>query len=358
MRTLERYVLREVVLAWLAVSVVLFAILTSNQLAFVFKLVAESGLSSRIVLDLLWFRLLQQLLMLLPISLFLGIMLALGRLYHESEMTAMQACGFGNRQVLRPILFLALLAAIVLAWLSLSVAPNSARAEINIRTQAAREARFSNLQPGKFRSFGGSNIVFYAESIDDNGVLHNVYAQRTTGDRIEIITAARAEQHGVGEASQTFVLFDGERYEGTPGAAEFRIWRFAEHGIPVQLPDVANVQLKDYQKPTLSLLSGAKPGDLAELQSRLSTPLVIVILALIAVPLSRLRPRQGRYARATQFILVYLAYLLLLQSAQSWMIRGVTPVWLGMWWVHALAAMTALIFWRGAEGRLNVLRVR
>jgi lipopolysaccharide export system permease protein len=353
MRVIERYVLREVAMAWAAVSVVLFVILISNQLAFVFKLVAEAGLSSKVVLNLLWFRLVQQFLMLLPIGLFLGIMLALGRMYHESEMAAMQACGVSHRDVLRPVMLLAGLAAATLALLSLDVAPHSAQAEIGLKTQAAREARFASLQPGKFRSFGGSNIVFYAESIDEHGVLHNVYAQRMVGDRMEIVVASRAEQHGVGDAEQTFVLYDGERYEGTPGSAQFRIWRFAEHGIPVQLPDVGNVQLKDYQKSTFALLRSGKLSDYAELQSRISTPLVVLILAVIAVPLSKLRPRQGRYARAGQFILVYLVYLLLLQSAQSWMMRGVTPYWLGIWWAHAVLVVMALLLWRRAEGKLN-----
>ncbi|MES1195930.1 MAG: LptF/LptG family permease, partial [Steroidobacter sp.] len=114
MKVIERYVLREVAQAAMAVSIVLFAILATNQLAFVFKLVAEAGLSSRVVLSLLWFRLLQQFLMLLPISLFLGIMLGLGRLFHESEMAAMQACGVSYRDVLKPILYLAIAVAIVL----------------------------------------------------------------------------------------------------------------------------------------------------------------------------------------------------------------------------------------------------
>jgi lipopolysaccharide export system permease protein len=351
MKVIERYVLREVTQAAAAVSVVLFAILATNQLAFVFKLVAEAGLSSRVVLDLLWFRLLQQFLMLLPISLFFGIMLGLGRLYHESEMAAIQACGMTHRDVLKPILYVAVIAAVFLGWFALDVAPDSARAEILLKTQAAREARFSNLQAGKFRSFGGSNIVFYAETRDDQGVLHNVYAQRMVGDRMEIITAARAEQHGVGEAEQMIVLFDGERYEGTPGSAEFRIWRFKEHGVPVRLPDMANVHLKDYQKSSVSLIKAGQIADWAELQSRISSPVVVILLSLLGVPLSRLRPRQGRYARLGHFIIAYLVYLLLLQSAQSWMIRRATPGWLGMWWVHVVALVVTMLFWRRAEGK-------
>lgn len=338
MRIIERYVFREVLQSWLAVTLVLLVILLSNQLAAVLSRVASSGFSSTVVLSLLWLSSLQQLVMLIPIGFFLAVMLALGRLYHESEMTAMQACGVGNRDVLKPILLLAGVGAALLGWLVLSVAPQSGRQEMDIRSQALREARFASLQPGKFRSFVGSNIVFYAESVDEQNVLHNVYAERVLDDGVmEIVTAARAEQRGVGDNEQTFILFDGDRYEGVPGTKQFRIIHFAEHGIPVRLPDVSAGQLKTWMKSTASLMQSTARGDQAELQMRLSSPLVVIVLAMLAVPLARLRPRQGRYARAGYFILTYLFYFLLLQSAQTWMERGATPPTLGMWWVHALA---------------------
>jgi lipopolysaccharide export system permease protein len=62
-------------------------------------------------------------------------------------------------------------------------------------------------------------------------------------------------------------------------------------------------------------------------------------MALIAVPLARLRPRQGRYARVGFAILIFFLYIELAIAGKMWLERGVTPGWLGLWWVHAVVAM-------------------
>ncbi len=351
MRIIQRYIFREVLLSWVGVTLVLLIILLSNQLASVLARAASGGFSGKVVLVLLWLTSLQQLVVLIPIGLFLAIMLALGRLYHESELTAMQACGLGSRALLRPIMLLAALAAALLGWLSFQVVPDSAQQALSIRSQALRDARFARLEPGKFRTFSGSNdIVFYAESVDEQDVLHNIYAERTVGDKLEIWTAKRAEQRGVGEQQQTFVLFDGQRYEGVPGSNEFRIIEFAEGGIPISLPDVAADSGRRELQSTLQLLGSNDRQDRAELQQRISTPLMALILAVMAVPLARLRPRQGRYAKVGYFILVYLFYSGLLVIARDMMAGGKVPDWLGMWWVHAIAVMLVMLLWWQADG--------
>jgi lipopolysaccharide export system permease protein len=347
MRIIERYLLREVLLSWVGVTLVLLVILLSNQLATVLSRAAEGGFSGNVVLVLLWLAAIQQLVGLIPLGLFLAVMLSLGRLYHESELTAMRACGLGNRQLLRPVLVLAILAAGLMGWLALLVAPSASQRAVDLRSQAVREARFASLQPGKFRSFGGnSNIVFYAESADAQGVLHNVYAERTLGEQLEIWTAQRAVQQGIGEQQQTFVLYDGQRYEGAPGGSEFRIMEFKEAGIPVSLPDVsANADRMD-MRTTASLWNSTAAEDHAELHLRRAQPLFALILALLAVPLAKLRPRQGRYARLASFILVYLLYRGLITFGDNLLLTGKVSPALGLWWVHAVALLTAWWLWR------------
>lgn len=353
MPIIQRYIFREVLQAWLAVTLVLLIILLSNQLATVLSRAAAGGFTGNVVLTLLWLSSVQQLVVLIPVGLFLAIMLALGRLYHESELTAMQACGLSAAALLRPIMILAVIAASVLFWLAFAAVPQTAQRAMDVRGQALREARFARLEPGKFRSFGGNNnIVFYAESVDDQEVLHNVYAERALGDKLEIWTAKRAVQSGIGEQQQTFVLYDGERYEGVPGSAEFRIIQFAEGGIPIGLPDVATNSRDRDTQPTAALLKSPDIKDLAELQRRLSTPLMAVLLAVIGVPLARLRPRQGRYARVGYFILGYLIYSGLLVIAADAMVRGRVPSWLGLWWVHGAAlAYASWLWWRSGRMR-------
>jgi lipopolysaccharide export system permease protein len=97
--------------------------------------------------------------------------------------------------------------------------------------------------------------------------------------------------------------------------------------------------------PTATLLASADPKQHAELHWRLALPIMSVVMALIAVPLARLRPRQGRFARVGFAILVFFLYIELAIAGKMWLERGVTPEWLGLWWVHAVVAMfgTALI---------------
>lgn len=342
MSILNRYILREIALHFVAVTGVLFVILAALQFAKVLYEAASNQFSRGVVLSLLGLTSLQYLIVLVPIGFFLAILLAIGRFYHDSEMAAMQACGVGPRQLFRPVTALGALIIGVLAWLSFSVVPHAAGRAHEIRLEALREARFASLEPQRFLSFAGGDAVYYAESVDKDGILYNVFVQRRVGDKIEVVTAKRAEQRGVGESQQTFILYDGERYEGVPGSGEFRIVRFGEHGIPVHLPMLAAGATRIETKPTMTVVSSSDPLDRAEFEQRLSVPLMTMVLAIIAVPLARLRPRQGRYSKMGLALLAYFIYLLLIKSARVWVEQQTVPTVIGMWWLHAIALSLAL----------------
>jgi lipopolysaccharide export system permease protein len=349
LRTLDRYIFREVAATWLAVTSVLLIILVSNQLARVLSQAAANDFPRHVVLALIGLTSAGYLTVIVPIGFFLAIVLALGRLYHESEMAAIQACGVGPQGLFRPIGLLGVLVAAMLAWLSFYAVPQaSARAQA-IRAEALRDAQFGALEPGRFRAFAGGNIVFYAESVDANGILHNVnvFVDRPSEDNkqsvLEVWVASRAEQRGIGQPEQTFVLYDGRRYEGIPGSGEFRIMQFAEGGIPVPLGGMVTSASKAEMKLTSELLASRTPEDLAELQWRFSTPLMALILMLIAVPLSRLRPREGRFGRIGLAVLVYFVYYQLLIAARTWVEAGTVPEALGVWWVHVLALIGGIL---------------
>lgn len=346
MRILERYLFREILQNTLGVTFVLLLIMLSNSLAMVLSRAVQGGFGGKVVLTLLGLTVVQQLVILIPVGIFIGIMLALGRLWHESELTAMQACGFGNAKILKPVLILAFMAAVLLFWFALDLAPHSGQRALAIRSEALRQARFSSLEASKFVAFGGeAGIVFYAESVDQQGVLHNVYAERSDGDALEIWTAQRAIQKGIGEQQQTFQLYDGRLYRGIPGTHEFRIIDFAEGGIPISLPDIAPIGLDVDMRESSALLRSDNIQDHAELQRRISSPLMVIILSLLAIPLSHLKPRQGRYAKVGYFILLYLLYSGLIVVAGNTMVLNPSIAWLGMWWVHAVFLTLAIVLW-------------
>jgi lipopolysaccharide export system permease protein len=341
--TVQRYVLREVVQTWLAVTGVLVAILVSNQLSRVLGLAAENQYGRGVVFDLVVLGAIMNLSIIVPVGLLLAIVLTLGRMYHDSEMAALQACGFGPVRLLVPLFCFAVLIAIGLGWLSFVQVPRADGQVQLLRQSAIKEAQFGQLDAGRFRGFSGGDAVFYAERVDHEGVLHNVFVQRESAGRIEVALADTATYSKPTTGGMHLVtLFNGERYEGVPGTDDFRVIEFREHGIPIATPeDVHDLQDPD-TKPTSLLLGSNNPSDIAQLQFRTSTPLMALVLTLVAVPLSKLRPRQGRYARVGFAIVVYFVYSNLLNASKVWLEKGDLSPAIGVWWVHATALALGL----------------
>ncbi len=332
---LSRYILRETLGNWLAVTGVLLVILLTNQLASVLARAAAHGFPREVVLQLVGLGVLTNISVLLPVGLLLGVMLAFGRLYHDSEMTAVLACGVDRWRIHAPVMALAGVLAALVAWLTLLAAPQAAARVESLRASALQAGEFAPIAPGKFRSFGGGSAVFYARTADADGVLRGVFVKRLRGDRFEIAVADRARHEvSVDGGLHTLTLYDGERYEGTPGSREFRIVRFATNVIPVRVPPLAGPLDELEALPTATLFDSTDPARQAELQWRLAAPVMVLVLALLAVPLSRLRPRQGRYARLWIAIVLYFVYFSLAAAARVWLEKGSVPGFLGLWWVH------------------------
>ena len=338
---LTRYIIRETMGSWLAVTAILLVILLTNQVATVLARAAEQGFPREVVMQLVGFGALTNLAVLLPVGLLLGVMLAFGRLYHDSEMTAVLACGVARWRIQAPVMGLALVVAVAVAWLTLFAAPDAAARVMQLRASALQAGEFAPIAPGKFRSFGGGSAVFYAQTADADGTLRGVFVKRVRGDRYEIAIAGRARHEVSADGGlHTLTLFDGERYEGMPGSREFRIVRFATNVIPVRVPPLAIDAGRLDALPTAALWGTSDPAKRAEFHWRLAAPVMVLVLALLAVPLSRLRPRQGRYARIWVAIVVYFIYFSLASAARVWLEKGTVPAALGLWWVHLAVALT------------------
>ena len=340
--TLDRYLLKEVVYTFVSVTGVLLFILLSNQFAQVLGEAAAGRLPRGAVLQLLGLTSLEYLTILVPVSLFLSVMLAFGRLYKDSEMAAIMACGIGPARLYRPLMLIAILAAVLLAWLSLDLAPWSAETAHVLRKSAQRDAELSSLEAGRFRSAAGGDTVFYAESVNSEAMMANVFIQRQEGEQVQVAVADRGQLEKDSEPP-FFVLYDGTRFEGTPGLADFRIIEFREHGIPIILPAPDLTAYDSEMLPTAALIGSAALRDKAELQWRLSVPLSALLLALLALPLSRTNPRQGRYGKLTIAILFYIVYSNMLGAARVWSERGLVPMEIGLWWVHLLVLLVAAV---------------
>lgn len=340
----QRYVLRETAWTWLAVTAVLLVILLTNQFAQVLGDAAANQLPREALFRVMWLTSIQYLTILVPVGLFLSILLALGRLYRDSEMHALMACGIGPAQLYRPLLTFAGVLALMVGWLALVVGPAAMR-EVQELGRAARDrADLSVIEAGRFVSFGQADAVVYAEGVAAGGRLLNVFVQRRNGAGVEVVVAESAEQRATSDPDVKMLTFQkGRRYEGVPGSPRFRIVDFEEHGVPFSLPAQSPADVEPEARALGELLGSRDPESIAELQWRVSVPLMLMVLAVLAVPLGRSSPRQGRFAGLGAGILIYISYANLLGASRVWLVRGKVPAFVGMWWVHLLFAAGALI---------------
>jgi lipopolysaccharide export system permease protein len=342
-RILDRYILREVLTNWAVVTGVLLVILLTNQIARVLERAAENQYPERLVLELIGLGALQNLSVLVPFGMLLAVVLAFGRLYHDSEMAAALACGIGPKKIYGPVGVLAIVLATLLAWLTLDLAPQATARALTLRNEAVQSGQFSPIAPGRFRTFGGGSAVVYAEGVESDGTLTDVFVERSRALQVEVALAERA-RHAVSAdgMTHTITLFDGERFEGRPGSPQFRIVRFAEHVVPVRVPPLEDGITSAESAPSDELFRSTDLERRAEIHWRIALPVMCLVLPLLAVPLARLRPRQGRFARVWLAVLVYFIYSNLLSAGKVWLARGLMPDWLGLWWTHAAIALLAL----------------
>lgn len=345
-RIVDRYLARETTFTWAAVTGVLMLILMSNRFALLLGEAATGQLPRDTVFTLLALACVSYLIVVIPVALFLAVMLALGRLYRDSEMTTLMACGIGPRQIYRPLLALALILALVLAVLSLEVAPWAVRTTNIISSTAQHNAQMGSFESGSFKVDADGKGVLYSADVSDNGrSLDDVFVEAPTRDgRLDVISASHGTRNITGEdGAGMLILHDGYRYDGVPGQADFRIVKFAEHGLRIA-PARPKTGIQGYDTlSTPALLKQHDRAALSEFEWRLSVPISALLLVLLAVPLARTSPRQGRYGKLLAAILAYVIYANLVGIARIWLQKGVMPAAIGIWWVHALFLIGVLV---------------
>jgi lipopolysaccharide export system permease protein len=340
---IHRYLFREITYTLLALALLLILVYISHRFLKYLIQASSGDLPSEFILQLLALRLLSDLMLILPLGFFLAILLTLGRLYKDNEMTALIACGvpFPTRSLLN----LGILFAFLIGLLSLWLAPWSQARMEWLKTQINTAVEMSGIAAGRFQEFSRGNGAFYVEDIDpDTKEMRTLFIQFNSSRKHIIVTAERG--YRIREADRLYmVLRDGHRYESEPGQANYIMTDFAEHTIKV--PDLPTAKSAENRSAMTTLALWHRPElvYLAELQWRLSLPLATILLTALAIPLSKTTPRQGQYAKVFTGVLIYLIYNNLLSVAQKWIERGNITPWLGVWWVHGLMLLIILFIY-------------
>jgi lipopolysaccharide export system permease protein len=347
-----RYIFREAFGSWLVVMAVLFVIFMTNQLANILGDAAADRLPREAVLAIFGLTALRYLTILTPIALFLGVTLALARLNRDGEMAALYACGVSSARLLVPIGALTLLLALALSWLSLELTPAAARRIEEIRFSAEQNVELTAIEAGKFTTPDSGGTVLYAREVVGDE-LRDVFLQTQRAGRVSVVLAESGRRMiDASTGALSFVFYNSRLYEGIPGESKFLVVEFDEQLIPIRPRDEYELVEAVAAKPTRELMTSAALADRAELHWRVSFPLSLFVLALIAVPLSRTSPREGRYARLGIALFIYVIYVDLLSIARFWVERGVTSDAVGMWWVHAVVVLFGVLMLARESGWL------
>ncbi|MDX1432078.1 MAG: LPS export ABC transporter permease LptF [Gammaproteobacteria bacterium] len=354
---IRRYLYREILQTFAAVLAVFLVV--GAAIVFV-RLLAEASsgsVSGGVVLRLLLLKLLGELVVILPASLFVAILLGLGRMYKDSEVVAMWAGGVGAWQIVRMTFWFLLAFAVATGVVSLYLSPEALAMRDAVRARAQQDAEVTGLLPGTFMELRDGDVVAYVSSMSpQSGEMQGAFAQLTSGVSRDLLVAKRASIEKDEVSGDRYVILeDGWRYSGTPGSVDYVIYRFERHGFNVDAGRTVSWESKSEAVRTQVLIAKPNPWYVAELNRRLSHPVSVLLLGLLAVALARTTPGRGRYAKLVIGIAIYFVYSNAVAVAQNLVNRGVFNPVLGIWSVHlAMAVIVAVVLYREAYplGRL------
>lgn len=347
LRLIDRYIGKEILLSWLMVLLILLAVVMSTETVHLLSWIANGRISGAALLPLLLNGMMNFAVMLIPLSLLLGLLVAYGRLYKDSEMTALMSAGMGPMDWYRPLLLVAVPATLLLLFLTVFISPLVSQSRDAIISAEKNRAEHTMLMAGKFNQSKKGDATFFLESqSSDRSVMQNVF-QRHLDNRVEHIDIApEARQEQI--SGRSYMLMEnGQHYIGKPGQNDYRMIEYGEYGVYLHETDKSDVSNGVSSLSVEQLWNIDGDAERAELQWRFTVPLATFIICLLALPLSYTTPRSGRYAKLALAILIYLLYSNFLGIGRTWLAQGQVPVWVGTWWVHGLALILLwLLLWQ------------
>jgi lipopolysaccharide export system permease protein len=349
LRIVDRYLLRELGSNFLGATFILLLIVVGTAVADLLAKIARGRIPADLLFTLIALRSVDALTVLMPLAVFLGVLLAYGRLWRDSEMAVLQSSGLDLGGVARPLALLIVPTMFLLATISFWLAPAAVRLSQTLLEEANRSLIIAGLEPGRFIELPGKDGEIYVGEMSSDGtefkrmfvenerVINDANNKDNGKTRIDVITATHGYlYHDADGVGRYLALLDGFRVEGTLGQDDYRLMRFERNDI--KLPDNEsddNDTAAKRSAPTRVLFRNPDdPVMRAEIHWRLAAPLSALVLTLLALPLSKSSPREPRYARLLVAVLAWWVFNTGLGLGRSWISQGKLAPGFGFWWVY------------------------
>jgi lipopolysaccharide export system permease protein len=350
-----RTLLREFANLAVAVFLSLFLIALTIRLIRLLGQAAGGKIPSDAVVAFLGFSALNLLPVLLSLTLFITVLLALHRSWRDSEMVIWFTSGLSLAAWMRPVLIFAAPLVLVIAALSFFISPWAAYRSEQYRSRIDTRDDISRVEPGAFgESRSGERVFFVEPGPAGTDSMKNVFLSSTQHGRTGVMMSERGFPELAPNGDRFFVMLSGRRYEGTPGTANFRLMEFERYATRIQTKEGGEPLATHKSTATLDLIGNPTRVNLAELQWRIGIPLSALILALLAIPMSFVNPRAGRSVNLLLALLTYMVYSNLLSVSQARVAQGKLAFSTGWWLVHALMLVVLVVLF---ARRMSVLRM-
>lgn len=346
----DRMVALELLKTLMAILSVLVVIIVSRQFLNILQKAIEGEVAAETLFQLLGLKTLSVTAILIPPSMFMAILIVIGRMYRDQEMAILASAGMGSRRLLRALAWTGVPVLVLSAYMALVSMPWTEREAQTLIKRDEQSADVRGIRPGRFNEFSSGDVVLYAEAMGEDNVMRNIFVQSRQNEMTGVVIADHGHLHRNDIGENFVVLNDGRRYQGVPGQMDYVISEFTEYGVRISGPEAASEALRREAVDTPTLLHSRDPKLLAELQRRLSLPLGVLFLSLLAVPLARVAPRRGPYGNIFAAFLIFVIYENLLKISQALLMTGKIPPGVGPAVVYGLVLLTTFGILVGQRG--------
>ena len=341
---INRYLLRAIA-GPLAIVLSVLAVLFTSYGAAGFLSDAVNGLlPTDVIVQVIGLRTAIALEVLIPISLYLSVVLALSRMYVDSEITALSALGVTRARIMGVVLGLSVCTALCVAALSLVVRPWAYGRSHEIANRAAESLNTNSMKAGTFYVGNDGNRTIYIErrrrlKAPADGVFVQLRLRQGSTRVIYAKSVEQLSRSGAVDALK-MRLTDAHVYDiGQNGNGSDMVLNVNDLVVQLASAQLEPPEYSAVAASTARLRASHSATDTAELQWRLSTSVTTLLLGMLGVPLSRATPRQHKNAKVGIAILIYAGYYLFYESARTWVQNGVIPPFPGIWIAPALLAV-------------------
>jgi lipopolysaccharide export system permease protein len=338
----QRALHRELISTAGAVFTTLFTITITVMLIRILGQAAGGKVASQDVIALIGFAALNYLPIILSLTGFISVLLAVTRSYQDSEMVVWFASGLSLAKWIKPVLTFGLPIVVLTGVLSFMVTPWANQQSAEFRQRFEKREDVAKISPGRFQESSSADRVFFVEGISSDATnVQNVFVSTSKNGRTSVVVAKEGTVEVDRQGDRFLVLKNGRRYDGSPTQPDFRLMEFERYGVLVSRQSQA--VLGDTSARALStraLLKDRNSFNMGELLWRTALPLMSLLLMLLAIPLSFVNPRGGRSANLMIALFLFVVYSNMVSVFQAAVVQKKLPLLL------AVLAIVALFLWR------------